>query len=51
MGPSIRRIVAVAGEHVLDSLRDGHRVAVGTGGLVSGGQGITQQILLIFELG
>jgi hypothetical protein len=51
MGLSVRRIVAVAGEHVVDSLGYSHRSTMGTGGLVSGGQGITQQIFLILELG
>jgi hypothetical protein len=34
VGPSIRCIVAMAGEHVVDSLRDSHRPTVGTYGLI-----------------
>jgi hypothetical protein len=41
----------MTGEHVVDSLRDSHRPTVGTYGLISGGQGIAQQTLLIVELG
>jgi hypothetical protein len=41
----------MAGGHVVDSLRDSHRPTVETYGLISGGQGIAQQILLMVELG
>jgi hypothetical protein len=49
VGLSVRRLLAVTGEHVVDSCRYGHGLAARADGLVCRGQGIAQRVLQTVE--